>query len=66
MFLFFKSTSSRSYTRSFEKLDNVFSYIGGLFGIILIAFFSVVEYNTFKYELTLARCLYKKDEELKP
>lgn len=49
VFFFFKSPVSRSYTRTFQKLDEVFAYIGGLFGTIIIAFFLMSSYNAYKY-----------------
>jgi hypothetical protein len=44
-FAFFKSGISRSYQRNFQKLDEILSYIGGLFGTIAIALFLVNAYN---------------------
>lgn len=38
-FYLFKSPTTIIYTRSFQKLDEVLSYIGGLFGTIIMAFF---------------------------
>jgi hypothetical protein len=49
IFFFYKSPTSKMYDRNFQKLDEVFAYIGGLFGIILIAFFLVSNYNTYKF-----------------
>jgi hypothetical protein len=60
-FIFYKSTTSNNITRSFEKLDNVFSYIGGLFGTVLIFFFLVSSYNTYKFEVNLAGYLYRAE-----
>jgi hypothetical protein len=42
-------------------LDNVFSYIGGLFGTVLIFFFLVSSYNTYKFEVNLAGYLYRAE-----
>lgn len=63
-FSFYKSPYSTVYARSFQKLDEVFSYIGGLFGIILIAFFLVSSYNSCKYEINLAGYLYHSDNKI--
>lgn len=67
-FIFFKSPTSINITRSYEKLDNVFSYIGGLFGTVLVFFFLVSAYSTYKFEVNLAGYLYraerKKEESL--
>jgi hypothetical protein len=43
-------------------LDEVFSYIGGLFGIILIVFFLVSNYNTYKFEINIAGYLFRSRE----
>ncbi len=40
-FYFYKSSRSSIFNRSFQKLDDVFSYVGGLFGTVLIIFFLV-------------------------
>ncbi len=59
-FYIFKSSSSSIFNRSFQKLDDVFSYIGGLFGTILILFFLISAYNTYKFEINIAGYLYHK------
>lgn len=60
-FLIAKSPISLAFDRSFQKLDDVFSYIGGLFGTILIFFFVISSYNTYKYEINLAGYLYRNE-----
>lgn len=42
---FMKSPITRTYTRSFNKADDFFSYVGGLVGSILVAFFVVSTYS---------------------
>lgn len=59
VFFFFKSPVSINYVRSFQKLDEVLAYIGGLFGTIIIAFFLMSSYNAYKYEINLAGYLYR-------
>ena len=44
-FFFFKSPKSQVLTRSFEKIDDVLAYIGGLFGTIAMLLFVVNKYN---------------------
>jgi hypothetical protein len=61
IFTFLKSSTSNNISRSYEKLDNVFSYIGGLFGTVLILFFMVSSYNTYKFEVNLAGYLYRAE-----
>ena len=60
-FLISKSPISVTYDRSFQKLDDVFSYIGGLFGTMFIFFFLISAYNTYKYEINLAGYLYRNE-----
>lgn len=62
-FYFFKSPISLYYTRQFQKIDEVFSYIGGLFGTILIAFFLMSIYNTHKYEISLSGYMYRDENK---
>jgi hypothetical protein len=61
IFILFKSSTSNNITRSFEKLDNVLSYIGGLFGTVIMFFFILGSYNTYKFEVSLAGYLYKTE-----
>lgn len=63
VFYFYKSATSNVITRSFEKLDNTLSYIGGLFSTILIFFFVVGSYNTYKFEVSLAGYLYRGERD---
>jgi hypothetical protein len=48
-FFFFKSPTSLAITRSFQKIDEVLSYLGGLFGTIAIALFIVNVYNSYSF-----------------
>jgi hypothetical protein len=40
-----KSSSSTTYERSFYKVDEFFSYIGGLVGVIISGMFLLASYN---------------------
>ena len=57
----FKASSSNEYSRAFYKIDEFFSYIGGLVGVILAGMFLLASYNEFTFEHDLAFHLYKKD-----
>jgi len=62
-----KSPAEQIYTRSFFKLDDLLSYIGGLFGLIaMIVQMPLSYYNTCCFELSLATDLfiYKKNKQL--
>lgn len=48
-FFFFKSPISRNIQRSFQKIDEILSYIGGLFGTIAICLFFVNVYNGYSF-----------------
>ena len=48
-FFIFKSPRSLTIGRSFQKLDEVLAYIGGLFGAVSIAFFLVSIYNEYSF-----------------
>ncbi len=56
-----KGPSKDVHTRSFQKLDQTLSYIGGLFGTLtlLLAFLSV--YSKYCYELDLGDRIFKQN-----
>lgn len=57
-----KSSSNESIQRRFQKLDETFSYIGGLFGIIIL-FMSILKiYSKYCYELDLGDNLFKQNK----
>jgi hypothetical protein len=62
-FFIFKSPISKSVSRSFQKIDEILSYIGGLFGTIAICFFFVNIYNSYSFEITMGGYLFKPDDE---
>lgn len=49
------SAVNRAITRTYGKFDEVLSYVGGLYGIVisLLAIF-MMSYNRYKYELRVA------------
>ena len=57
-----KSPISISISRSFRKVDDTFSYIGGLFGTILVFFSFVGIYNELSYEIEISRNAYFFDK----
>lgn len=63
-FFFMKSAKSTTYLRSFNKLDNFFSYVGGLVGTILGLMFVVANFTSMAYELELSEriCRYTEDK----
>jgi hypothetical protein len=46
---FRKSASKKVFDRGSQKLDETLSYIGGLFGIMVIVFTFITQYNKFAY-----------------
>ncbi len=60
--IIFKSPISRSISRSFQKIDEILSYIGGLFGTIAICLFLVNVYNSYSFEITMGGYLFKPDD----
>ena len=48
-FYIFKSPLSQTIERKFEKIDEILSYIGGLFGTVAICLFIVSVYNGYSF-----------------
>ena len=46
-----KSSLSLNYQRSFRKIDDTLSYIGGLFSAIVTALIIMKKYNEISYEM---------------
>ncbi len=59
---FMKSTSSTTHSRSFNKIDTYFSYVGGLIGTIIGLIFIMSKYNETAYEISLAHNTFKYNE----
>lgn len=49
-----KSSSSTRYLRSFRRLDDLLSYIGGLFGFLMILMVIIKKYNEYSFKIELA------------
>lgn len=64
MFSFFKSGMTRTYDRTFQKIDEVLSYIGGLFGTIAICLMLINVYNSYSFEITLGGHLFRSKDNL--
>ncbi len=62
--MIYKSSSTTTYSRSFYKIDEFFSYIGGLVGVILSGMFLLASYNQFTFQHDLASFLYKIDSSI--
>lgn len=56
-----KSSTVTTYNRSFKKIDELFSYIGGLVGTVMMAFFIVQSYNNHAYEIDVGSRLFTDD-----
>jgi hypothetical protein len=52
--IFSKSSTTTTYTRSFNKLDDYFSYIGGFIGSALVIFFILKSYSERSYLIDIA------------
>lgn len=65
--VFTKNPETTTYTRSFNKVDTYFSYVGGLIGTIIGLIFILNSYTEMAYEISIARKLYldKNGEEIK-
>lgn len=57
-----KSPISLTIQRSFRKVDDAFSYIGGLFSTILVFFGFVNLYNELSYEIAISKSTYYFDK----
>lgn len=60
---FEKSGTYTSYTRTYQKLDTLLAYVGGLIGTILGLIFILHSYNELCYQLSLGGRLYRYDDE---
>ena len=58
----FKSPTSQVIDRSFQKIDEILAYIGGLFGTITMALFMLNKYNEYSFEIAMASYLYEKND----
>jgi hypothetical protein len=53
--LFKKAVQTTTYTRSFNRIDDYFSYVGGLVGTIIGLFFIMGPYTEKAFEVSLAK-----------
>ena len=53
--IFTKSPSKTTYERSFNKVDEYFSYVGGLIGTIIGFIFIMEFYTEMAYEVSIAK-----------
>ncbi len=59
-----KSSLSLQVQRSFRKVDDTLSYIGGLFSAIVTVLFIMKKYNEISYEMEIAKNLYHYDRNV--
>ena len=59
-----KGFTSATFTRTFQKIDEFFAYVGGLIGTILGLIFIMSFYNEISYSISIGSKLftYNKDE----
>jgi hypothetical protein len=57
---FYKSSTSVTYNRSYYKVDEFFSYVGGLVGVIMGGMMLLSAYNQDSFEFSLAKDLLAK------
>jgi hypothetical protein len=57
-----KSPITVSISRSFKKIDETLSYIGGLFSFLLIFLLFVIKYNEYSFDLELTKQCYYCDK----
>lgn len=58
-----KSSFHYDYERSFQKVDETLSFIGGLYGAVLILFVGLSFYSKYSYEIEFGDRIFKKDNE---
>jgi hypothetical protein len=59
-FFIFKSPLSVKIVRGYQKLDDILSYIGGLFGTLVACLFVLKVYNGYSFELMIGSILYEQ------
>jgi hypothetical protein len=57
---FVKGSSSTTYSRAYYKVDEFFSYVGGLVGVIMGGMLLLTSYNQSSFEFSLAKDLFRK------
>lgn len=61
--MFTKSSTSTIFTRSFNKIDDYFSYVGGLVGTVLLFFFILSGYSEKSYVIEIASQVFKPSND---
>ena len=61
-FFLAKPSIKTSYTRAFSKIDEFFSYVGGLIGTILGLMLFMTNFSLMAFELDLAQHFFKNDD----
>ena len=56
-----KAPHDQSFSRSFQKLDQTFSYIGGLFSTIVLLLMFLNFYSKYSYELDIGDKIFKQN-----
>ena len=56
-----KAANSIEIARNFQKLDQTLSYIGGLFGTIVLLLFFLTLYSKYSYELDIGDRIFKEN-----
>ena len=62
-FFMMKSSTKTTYQRSFNKIDEFFSYVGGLIGTILGFMLFMKHFSLMAFELDIAQKFFKYKEE---
>ena len=62
-FFFLKASKTFEYKRSFNKIDDFFSYVGGLIGTILGFMLFMSNFSMMSFELDLAGHFFKGKED---
>lgn len=58
----YKSTKELTVTRSVVKVDEMLSYVGGLFGLLFVAIsFFLSSFNEYRYEIYASEAAFKYD-----
>lgn len=59
---FLKSDKTTVYSRTFNKVDTYFSYVGGLIGTLIGLIFIIGKYNETAYDFSLAHKIFKDNQ----
>jgi len=61
--VFDRSSVQTTYSRSFNKVDSYFSYVGGLVGTVLLLFFIMSSYSDMSFSIDMANELFQIREK---